>query len=57
MKTCELLFTQDGHNPPGFMIGQHICVKLCFYIIAWVTTLDVDVDGGNKTVFGISDGW
>jgi silicon transporter len=57
MKTCELLFTQDGRNLPGFMIGRQICVTMCFFIIARVTTLDVDVDAGDETVFGLSNAW
>jgi silicon transporter len=57
MKTCELLFTQGGRNLPAFMIGRQICVTMCFFIIARVTTLDVDVDAGDETVFGVSNGW
>jgi len=56
MKTCELLFRGDGRNLPGFMVGRQICVTLCFFIIARVTSLDVDVDAGDPTIFGVSDG-
>jgi silicon transporter len=54
LKTCELIFS--GRNLPGFMIGRQICVTMCFFIIARVTTLDVDVDAGDETVFGVSAG-
>jgi silicon transporter len=57
MKTCELLFTKGERNLPGFMIGRQICVTMCFFIIARVTTLDVDVDAGDETVFGVSHVW
>jgi silicon transporter len=56
VKTYELLFRGGGRNLPGFMIGRQICVTMCFFIIARITTLDVDVDAGDETVFGVSDG-
>ena len=56
MKTCDLLFRGEGRNLPGFMIGRQICVTMCFFFIARVTTLDVDVDAGEETIFGVSDG-
>jgi len=56
MKTCELLFRGEGRNLPGFMVGRQICVTLCFFIIARVTSLDVDVDAGDATIFGVSAG-
>ncbi|CAK0899394.1 unnamed protein product [Prorocentrum cordatum] len=55
-KTCELLFRGDGHNLPGFMIGRQILVTMCFFIIARVTTLNVDTEAGDETIFGVSDG-
>uniref|UniRef100_A0A7S2H182 Silicon transporter n=1 Tax=Helicotheca tamesis TaxID=374047 RepID=A0A7S2H182_9STRA len=54
MRTCELLFRGSGHNLPGFMIGRQLCVVSCFFIIARVTSLDVNV-GVDKNVFGVSD--
>lgn len=54
MKTCDLLFKGEGRNLPGFMIGRQICVTMCFFFIARVTT--VDVDRGEETIFGVSDG-
>lgn len=56
MKTCELLFHGEGRNLPGFMVGRQICVTLCFFVIARVTTLDVNVAEGDSTIFGVSDG-
>lgn len=29
---------------------------MCFFFVARVTTLDVDVEAGDETVFGVSDG-
>jgi len=53
-KTCELLFRGEGRNLPGFMIGRQMCVTLCFFIIARVTT--VKLKPGDENVFGVSDG-
>ena len=53
--TCDLLFKGKGHNLPGFMIGRQLCVTLCFFIIARVTTLDVSI-GVDQNIFGVSDG-
>ena len=56
MKTCDLLFKGEGRNLPGFMIGRQICVTMCFFFIARVTTINVDVDAGEDTIFGVSNG-
>ena len=53
--TCDLLFKGKGRNLPGFMIGRQLCVTLCFFIIARVTTLDVSI-GVDQNIFGVSDG-
>jgi silicon transporter len=53
-KTCELLFKGEGHNLPGFMIGRQLCVVSCMFFIARVTSLDVDVDAGEETLWGVS---
>lgn len=53
LKTCELLFRRDGRNLPGFMVGRQMTVTLCFFVIARVTTLDVDPDS-DETIFGVS---
>jgi silicon transporter len=54
-KTCDLLFTGNGQNLPGFMIGRQLCVVACFFIIARVTTLNVEV-GTGENIFGVGDG-
>ena len=53
-KTCDLLFRGKGRNLPGFMIGRQLCVVTCFFVIARVTTINVDTEEEN--VFGVSDG-
>jgi len=52
-KTCDVLFEGDGRNLPGFMIGRQMCVTLCFFIIARVTT--VKLAPGDENIFGVSD--
>lgn len=49
--TCKLLY--QGNNLPNFMIGRQICVTLNFFVIARLTTLDVDLSD-DETVFGVS---
>ena len=36
------------------MIGRQLCVTLCFFIIARVTTLDVETGNGDN-IFGVCD--
>mmetsp|Transcript_12036 Transcript_12036/g.13180 ORF Transcript_12036/g.13180 Transcript_12036/m.13180 type:complete len:568 (+) Transcript_12036:354-2057(+) len=52
-KTCNVLFEGDGRNLAGFMIGRQMCVTLCFFIIARVTT--VKLNDGDPNIFGVSD--
>jgi len=52
-KTCELLYSGEGHNLPGFMIGRQLCVVSCMIFVARVTSVDVG-DSGN--LMGVSDG-
>jgi len=52
-KTCNVLFEGDGRNLAGFMIGRQMCVTLCFFIIARVTT--VKLNEGDPNIFGVSD--
>jgi hypothetical protein len=51
-KSCELTFT--GSNLQAFLIGRQMCVTFCMFIIARITSCDVDV--GEDTVFGVSPG-
>jgi hypothetical protein len=50
---CDLTFS--GNNLQAFLIGRQICVTLCTFVIARITTLDVDV-GEGQNIFGVSDG-
>ena len=56
MMTCELLFKGEGMHLPGFMIGRQICVTMCFFIVARITSLNIDVKAGDATIFGVPDG-
>jgi silicon transporter len=48
--TCDLLYTGEGMNLPGFMIGRQLCVVSCMFFIARVTT----VTEGDP-IFGLAD--
>lgn len=48
-RTCDVLFEGDGRNLPGFMIGRQMCVTLCFFIVARVTSV-------NGEIFGVPSG-
>jgi len=52
--TCDLLFRGKGRNLPGFMVGRQLCVVSCFFVIARVTTLQIEE--GEENIFGVSDG-
>jgi hypothetical protein len=51
-KSCELTFS--GSNLQAFLIGRQMCVTLCMFIVARITSCDVDA--GEETIFGVSDG-
>merc|ERR1719229_835536 len=53
-KTCGLLYSGDGHNLPGFMIGRQLCVVSCMLFVARVTSVDMK---GEANLFGVSDGF
>jgi hypothetical protein len=53
-KVCELTFT--GSNLQAFLIGRQICVTCCTFIVALITSCNVDVDAGDATIFGVSSG-
>lgn len=55
-KTCALLFHGDAFNLSGFMIGRQLCVVSCMFFIARCTSLDIDVDAGDETLWGVSKG-
>jgi len=52
-KTCDLLYSGDGHNLPGFMIGRQLCVVSCMLFVARVTSVDMK---GEANLFGVPDG-
>merc|ERR1712127_748385 len=54
LKTCHCLFKNGGKNLPGFMCGRQMTVTLCFFIIARVTTINVDI-GNEPNIFGVPD--
>jgi len=53
MKTCDLLYSGDGHNLPGFMVGRQLCVVSCMLFVARVTSVDMK---GEGNLWGVSDG-
>ncbi|CAB9503665.1 expressed unknown protein [Seminavis robusta] len=53
-RTCDVLFANDGRNLPGFMVGRQMCVTLCFFIVARVTT--IKLEEGDENILGVSDG-
>ena len=53
-RTCDVLFEGDGRNLPGFMVGRQMCVTMCFFIIARVTT--ITSEDGQENIFGVSEG-
>jgi len=52
LKSCKLAFA--GRNLQAFLIGRQICVTLCMFIVARVTTIKLKPGQGN--VLGVSDG-
>eukprot|EP00535_Pseudo-nitzschia_heimii_P008031 CAMPEP_0197179636 /NCGR_PEP_ID=MMETSP1423-20130617/4510_1 /TAXON_ID=476441 /ORGANISM="Pseudo-nitzschia heimii, Strain UNC1101" /LENGTH=550 /DNA_ID=CAMNT_0042629563 /DNA_START=132 /DNA_END=1784 /DNA_ORIENTATION=+ len=54
LKTCHCLFKNGGKNLPGFMCGRQMTVTLCFFIIARVTTINVEI-GVDPNILGVSD--
>mmetsp|Transcript_55721 Transcript_55721/g.67167 ORF Transcript_55721/g.67167 Transcript_55721/m.67167 type:complete len:516 (+) Transcript_55721:75-1622(+) len=53
-KTCDILFEGDGRNLPGFMVGRQMCVTLCFFIVARVTTV-IPPEKGEKNLLDVGD--
>jgi len=50
LKTCDLLYSGEGHNLPGFMVGRQLCVVSCMFFVARVTS--VDIAEGEENIFG-----
>lgn len=51
---CQLVF--KGCNFKAFLIGRQICVTTCMFLLARITTTDVDPTVKGETVLGVSDG-
>merc|ERR1712045_66614 len=52
--TCDLLYSGDGRNLPGFMVGRQLCVVSCMLFIARVTS--VKIEEGESNIFGVRNG-
>merc|ERR1711933_222275 len=54
LSTCDILYNKrNGLNLPGFMIGRQLCVVTCFFVVARVTTQNVE--DGQDNVMGLPD--
>jgi len=54
-KICALTF--EGNNLQAFLIGRQICVTICMFIVARITSVNVDIEGDDsENIFGVSDG-
>ena len=50
---CTLTFT--GQNLQAFLIGRQICVTICMFVVARITSLNVEI-GTGENIFGVPDG-
>lgn len=52
-KNCQLTFT--GTNLQAFLIGRQICVTLCMFVVARITSVSVDTDAedSSENIFGV----
>jgi len=50
---CKLAFRDQ--NLQAFLIGRQVCVTICMFVIARISTLGVVV-GEDENIFGVSDG-
>ena len=55
-KTCDLLFKGNGQNLPGFMIGRQLTVVASFFIVASITSMNIQPGNEDGNIFGVSDG-
>jgi hypothetical protein len=54
-KNCQLTFS--GQNLQAFLIGRQICVTICMFVVARITSVKVDLDtDDSENIFGVSDG-
>jgi hypothetical protein len=50
--TCDLTF--EGQNLQAFLIGRQICVTVCAFFVARITTISVEI-GAEENIFGVKD--
>lgn len=54
-KTCALTFKDN--NLQAFLIGRQICVTICMFIVARITSVSVDTGAEDSSnIFGVSNG-
>ena len=52
---CKLAF--EGRNFEAFLIGRQIAVTMCMFIIARISTIEVDIDDPDSdNIFSVKDG-
>jgi len=57
-KTCDVLYSGDGNNLPGFMVGRQLCVVSCMLFIARVTSVSKTDEAKNQeNIFGVNNGF
>jgi Fe2+ transport system protein B len=53
-KNCRLI--SQGHNLQAFLIGRQIFVTCCMFIVARITSVNVDMDDPTSSnIFSVSD--
>lgn len=52
--TSKLLFRRDGKNLPGFMVGRQFATVICFFVLARISTLNIET-GKDNNIFGVPD--
>jgi hypothetical protein len=50
--TCDLTF--QGQNLQAFLIGRQICVTVCAFFVARITTIAVEI-GAEENIFGVQN--
>lgn len=54
LKTSHILYSGEGHNLPGFMIGRQLLVVTCMFFVARVTS--VSIPDEEENIFGVGQG-
>lgn len=56
LSTCDILYNRrDGLNLPAFMIGRQLCVVMCFFVVARVTTQTINEELNESNVMNLPD--